>query len=213
MRTSRTQSELALVLRLQAGDADAVGELAAAYRGRIFQLAWRCLRNHEDAEELTQDVLLTVCRRIRTFRCDSALSSWIHRITFNAAMSRLRRSRLRRQFERNGLDGRPVSGEISLSEAVPDPIDTAPGAEDLMCRAQLRARLSAALVQLPEPFRDCLVLRDVRGLSTREASTVLRIKPETLKSRVHRGRRLLQRRLAPGLLGIAPSEPRWFRGL
>ncbi len=206
MRTSRSQPELALVARLQAGDRDAVGDLAAAYGGRIFQLALRCLRNREDAEELTQDVLLIVCRRIGTFRCDSALSSWIHRITFNAAMSRLRRSRLRRRFERPGFDRVPPRGEGGHSRALPDPIDSAPAADDLMLRAELGARLGVALVQVPEPFRNCLELRDVQGLSTREASAVLRLKPQTLKSRVHRGRRMLQRRLEASLWAPAPRS-------
>jgi RNA polymerase sigma-70 factor (ECF subfamily) len=206
VRRARSKSELALVLRLQAGDGDAVSELAAAYGGRIFQLAFRCLRNREDAEELTQDVLLIVCRRIRTFRCDSALSSWIHRITFNAAMSRLRRARLRRRFERTGFDRAPLRDEGGFPRAIPDPIDTTPAADELMLRAELRARLDAALVHVPEPFRNCLELRDVQGLSTREASAVLCIKPQTLKSRVHRGRRILQRRLKTGLWALAPGN-------
>jgi len=206
VRTSRTKSELALILRLQAGDGDAVAELATAYSGRIFQLAVRCLKSHEDAEELTQDVLFTVWRRIRTFRSDSALSSWIHRITFNAAMSRLRRSRLRRRYERGSTEGLAPPGKGAMVRTEPDPVDPAPGAEDRMLRAQLRTRLSSALVEVPAPFRDCLVLRDVRGLSTREASAALRIKPQTLKSRVHRGRRLLRRRLEAGPWAVAPRS-------
>ena len=63
---------------------------------KIFQLAFRYLRNHEDAEEVVQDVLLKVFRKIELFRGDSALSSWIYRITFNTAMSRLRRTRAMR---------------------------------------------------------------------------------------------------------------------
>jgi RNA polymerase sigma-70 factor, ECF subfamily len=191
---SRTTPELALILRLRAGDGDAVAELASTYGPRIFQLALRCLKNHEDAEELTQDVLWTVWRRIRTFRCDSALSSWIHRITFNAAMSRLRRSTLRRRWELNSVERSAVPAGGS-SRGVLQPIDPGPAPDDLIFRTELSARLGAALLEVPEPFRGCLVLRDVHGLSTREASGVLRIKPQTLKSRVHRGRRMLRRRL------------------
>jgi RNA polymerase sigma-70 factor (ECF subfamily) len=194
VRTSRTTAELALVLRLRAGDGDAVAELASTYGPRIFQLAVRCLKNHEDAEELTQDVLWTVWRRIRTFRCDSALSSWIHRITFNAAMSRLRRSTLRRRYELNSLERFSIPRGGSPGP-IPQPIDPGPAPDDLIFRTELSARLGAALLEVPEPFRNCLVLRDVHGLSTREASGMLRIKPQTLKSRVHRGRRMLRRRL------------------
>ena len=82
-----------LLERLQAGDDQALGDLADTYSARIYQLAFRYLRNKEDAEEVTQDVLFKVYRNIGTFRGDSALSSWIYRITFNTAMSRLRTAR------------------------------------------------------------------------------------------------------------------------
>src|SRR5712671_316224 len=79
-----------LLKRLQQGDEQALSDLADAYRTKIYQLAFRYLRNHEDAEEVTQDVLFKVFRKVADFRGDAALSSWIYRITFNAAMSRLR---------------------------------------------------------------------------------------------------------------------------
>src|SRR5436309_10964115 len=79
-----------LLARLQAGDEQAMAELADAYRSKIFQLAFRYLRNREDAEEVAQDVLYKVYRKVGEFRGDAALSSWIYRITFNAAMSRMR---------------------------------------------------------------------------------------------------------------------------
>ncbi len=73
--------------------------LSSLYGAKIYQLAFRYMRNHEDAEEVVQDVLLKVFRKIELFRGDSALSSWIYRITFNTAMSRLRRTRLSRLAE------------------------------------------------------------------------------------------------------------------
>src|SRR3954463_3391395 len=79
-----------LLARLQSGDEQALADLADAYSSKIYQLAFRYLRNHEDAEEVTQDVLYKVFRKVGEFRGDAALSSWIYRITFNAAMSRLR---------------------------------------------------------------------------------------------------------------------------
>src|SRR5262245_65953693 len=82
--------EAQLVERLKAGDEKGLTDLAETYSSKIYQLAFRYLRNREDAEELTQDVLYKVYRKIDAFRGDSALSSWIYRITFNAAMSRLR---------------------------------------------------------------------------------------------------------------------------
>src|ERR1700750_2782528 len=89
-------AEQALLARLKSGDEGAVPDLAAAYSSKIYQLAFRYLRNREDAEEVTQDVLYKVYRNVGTFRGDSALSSWIYRITFSAAMSRMRTIRYQR---------------------------------------------------------------------------------------------------------------------
>src|SRR6185436_10916163 len=91
--------DLELLNRLQAGDQRALGDLADAYSAKIYQLAFRYLRNKEDAEEVVQDVLFKVYRKVGAFRGDSALSSWIYRITFNAAMSRLRTARYQRSQE------------------------------------------------------------------------------------------------------------------
>src|SRR5215203_7084668 len=85
-----------LLARLQAGDESALRDLAEAYGSKIYQLAFRYLRNKEDAEEVVQDVLYKVHRKVGSFRGDAALSSWIYRITFNTAMSRLRTARYQR---------------------------------------------------------------------------------------------------------------------
>src|SRR3982751_1512916 len=85
-----------LLARLRRGDEQALADLADELGTKIYQLAFRYLRNKEDAEEVTQDVLYKVYRKIDAFRGDAALSSWIYRITFNAAMSRLRTAKYQR---------------------------------------------------------------------------------------------------------------------
>src|SRR5215203_4373308 len=97
MRQPNADSQL--IGRMQAGDGTAVTDLSSTYGPRIHQLAFRYLKNWEDAEEVTQDVLMKVHRKIDAFRGDAALSSWIYRITFNTAMSRLRTSRYSRPLE------------------------------------------------------------------------------------------------------------------
>src|SRR5499425_3812216 len=95
----RTPTDQELVTRLQAGDENALRDVAEAYGSKIYQLAFRYLRNKEDAEEVTQDVLFKVYRKVDAFRGDAALSSWIYRITFNAAMSRLRTAKYQRSHD------------------------------------------------------------------------------------------------------------------
>ena len=180
----------ALLHRLQAGDEQAVSELVDTYGQRIYQLAFRYLRNREDAEEVTQDVLFKVYRKVSAFRGDAALSSWIYRITFNTAMSRLRTAKHQpmpsdEAVTREG--NRPVKRE---------PADWSDLADEQVLRAELRRRVMRAVLALPAIYRAPVMLRDLQGLSTEEASARLRVKDQTLKSRLHRGRLILRRQLA-----------------
>ena len=94
--TNTPSKDQELLTRLKAGDETAIRDVAEAYGSKIYQLAFRYLRNKEDAEEVTQDVLFKVYRKVDAFRGDAQLSSWIYRITFNAAMSRLRTAKYQR---------------------------------------------------------------------------------------------------------------------
>src|SRR3954466_8192106 len=114
-----------LLARLQSGDERALGDLSDAYSSKIYQLAFRYLRNKEDAEEITQDVLFKVYRKVDAFRGDAQLSSWIYRITFNAAMSRLRTARYQRaQAEDRRAAPRGSRGRRPRSAGPPRPPTT-----------------------------------------------------------------------------------------
>lgn len=186
----QADTERELIGRMQAGDSTAVTELSATYGPRIHQLAFRYLKNWEDAEEVAQDVLMKVHRKIGAFRGDAALSSWIYRITFNTAMSRLRTNRFSRPNEVSAADIN-AGGELTPQE----PADWSSLADDGVLRTQMRERLIDALTMLPEVYRIPVILRDIQGLSTEEASAVLKVKPQTLKSRLHRGRLILRQHL------------------
>lgn len=191
--------ERELIGRMQAGESTAVADLASTYGPRIHQLALRYVKNWEDAEEVTQDVLMKVYRKIDAFRGDAALSSWIYRITFNTAMSRLRSRRASRASEQQHETLFNEAGEQPVAE----PADWSSLADDAVMRAQMRKRLIGALTLLPSVYRVPVLLRDIHGLSTEEASAVLHVKPQTLKSRLHRGRLLLRTELGDFAAGIA----------
>ena len=195
----QADQERQLIGRMQGGDGAAVAELASTYGPRIHQLALRYVKNWEDAEEVTQDVLLKVYRKIDAFRGDAALSSWIYRITFNTAMSRLRSARASRTTEVQAPEH--VSGELT-DRQTHEPADWSSLADDHVLRGQMRARLIASLGELPVVYRVPVILRDIQGLSTEEASAVLRVKPQTLKSRLHRGRLMLREHLADFADGV-----------
>ena len=203
----RTQDRL-LVSRLQAGDQSAVQELADTYGPRILQLAMRHMRNREDAEEVTQDVLLKVHQKIGLFRGDAALSSWIYRITFNTAMSRLRHDRTARlaSEERDRALARIESGD-QQRPAPREAADWSHMPDEELLRVQLRDAFDAAVADLPEIYRVPVVLRDIQGLTTEEASSRLKVKDQTLKSRLHRGRLLLRERLQAFKDGLTLHRP------
>ena len=202
----RTQDRL-LVAGLQAGDQAAVRELAVRYGPRIQQLAMRHMKNREDAEEVTQDVLLKVHRKIHAFRGDAALSSWIYRITFNTAMSRLRQNRAARAAaqERDRVEALLETGEQARTLA--EPADWSRMPDEHVMRAQLREALAAAVAELPEIYRAPVVLRDIEGLTTEEASSRLKVKDQTLKSRLHRGRLMLREKLEVFRSGLGLHRP------
>src|SRR5436189_6161345 len=181
-----------LLVRLKEGEDSALAELADTYGSRIYQLAFRYLRNREDAEEVTQDVLYKVYRKVEAFRGESALSSWIYRITFNAAMSRLRTAPLQRtRTDEESSRWRDESPPQRQAEVA----DWSNMADEGLYRRQLRRRLLKAVLALPAIYRAPVVLRDIQGLTTEEASARLRVKDQTLKSRLHRGRVILRKQL------------------
>jgi RNA polymerase sigma-70 factor (ECF subfamily) len=195
-----------LLRRLQQGDESALTELAAQYGSKIYQLAFRYLRNHEDAEEVTQDVLYKVFRKIGEFRGDAALSSWIYRITFNSAMSRLRSASYQRAQDEQ-REPVPVEGEDATVTSMQEVADWSNMADEHLLRAQLRRRLVRAVLALPAIYRAPVVLRDLQGMSTEEASAMLRVKDQTLKSRLHRGRLILRKQLADFAGGLTLHRP------
>ena len=195
---AQTATTRNLVERLKAHDPAAVADLSDSYGAKIYQLAFRYLRNREDAEEVAQDVLLKVHQKIEAFRGDAALSSWIYRITFNAAMSRLR------EFKQH----LPNAAEPAIDEETGRPlrrdvVDWSPLADEETLRKEMRQALVRALKEMPALYRAPVILRDVQGLTTEEASAVLHVKEQTLKSRLHRGRLMLREQLADFASGLS----------
>jgi RNA polymerase sigma-70 factor, ECF subfamily len=202
----RDPKEQTLLTRLQAGDERALAELAGAYGSKIFQLAFRYLKNKEDAEEIVQDVLYKVYRNVGTFRGEAALSSWIYRITFNSAMSRLRTAQYQRSQAEDRKDA-ASDADDSLNPNAREAADWSSMADEGMLRSQLRRRVLRAILALPAIYRAPVMLRDIQGMSTEEASAMLRVKDQTLKSRLHRGRLILRKQLADFAGGLSMHRP------
>jgi RNA polymerase sigma-70 factor, ECF subfamily len=163
------------------------------YAPRVFHLARRMLGNQQDAEDVTQEVLLQVVRKLDTFRGESQFPTWLHRVTVNAALA-LRRKRSRREekqlidpLERFDDDGKHTH-HVRPWLSRPD--------QPLMDEERKKL-IERAIGELPEAYRDVLVLADVEQLANAEIGDMLGLSVAAVKSRLHRARLMMRDLLAP----------------
>ena len=192
----RLDADASLVEALRRREPSAAEELVARFGARAYRLAWGITRNAEDAEEAVQDAFLNVTRKTDTFRGDSAFRSWIYRIVSNAACQKRRGPANRR-------------AELSLDVVLPvfhedgrhaEPIaDWSPAVDDPSRRTELRLALTAAMAELPADYQTVVLLHDVEGLSNSEVAETLGISVGNAKTRVHRARLFLRKRLAEAM--------------
>ncbi len=194
-------ADRALLERLRAGEEGAYEELVRTHGGRLLAVARRFLRNEEDARDAVQDAFASAFRSIDGFEGQAQLSTWLHRIVVNASLMRLRRAR--RKPEESIEDLLPGFLENGHLERPPSPWRR----EDLdpAERAELRELVLDKIQQLPEGYRNVLMLRDVEDLDTEESAQALGISPGAVKTRLHRARQALRELLEPHLREDAPE--------
>lgn len=184
--------DAALVEQLRRQDAGAAEALVGTYGHRVYRLAIRITGNASDAEEVVQDALWTVVRKIDTFRGESAFGSWLYRIVANAAYQKARGQRRRTEIS---LDDVLPAFRADGRHAVPI-ADWSPAVDDSSRQTELRMALTTALAALPADYRTAVVLHDVEGLSNLEVAEMLNLSVANVKTRVHRARLFLRKRLA-----------------
>ncbi|PYM95931.1 MAG: RNA polymerase subunit sigma [Candidatus Rokuibacteriota bacterium] len=191
--------DLELLLAIRDGDGGALEILADRYAAKIYRLAFGITRNEADAEEVVQDVLLTLARKGGSFQWRSAVGSWIYRITTNAALNKRRGKR--REVETALEDLLPAfkddghrDGERSFVLA-----DWPQNPEAELLSGERRVILERAIDSLPEHYRAVLVLRDVEELSNERVAEILDESVASVKSRLHRARMVLREALTRAL--------------
>ena len=167
-----------LIARVLAGDREAARELYDAHAPRVFRLAYRLTGDQEVAKELTQESFIRAFAQLGTFRGDSALSTWLHRVTVSVVSNGMRKVKRFR------------AREADLDEAVPM-------AGPRLADPDLRDRLYRAIDELPEIYRITVVMHDVEGYTHEEIASVLGVAEGTCKSRLSVARAQLREKLAP----------------
>jgi RNA polymerase sigma-70 factor (ECF subfamily) len=193
VETRKVDGDAGLVEALRREDPEAPELLVERFGDRVYRLALRITGSNEDAEEAAQDALWTAARKIQMFKGESAFGSWLYRITANAAYQKLRSRRSK-------------AAEIAIDDVLPafddagrhfEPMDDwSNRVDEKALQGELRRALADAIGALPPDYRTALVLHDVEGLSNPDIAEALGISLPAVKSRVHRSRLFVRKRLA-----------------
>lgn len=183
------------------GDQGYFEELIGRYSSKAYNLAFRLTRNKEDAEEVLQDVFTTIHKKLDSFEGKSSFSSWMYRITVNAGLMKLRK---RRQDKSS-----PVENLLPQIEFIQrENGNFVPHGGDVTLRKQLSAILEKAIKDLPEEYKSVFILRDVDGLTSKEVAKIMELSIPAVKSRLHRARLMLRKKLAPFYREFTTGEAR-----
>jgi RNA polymerase sigma-70 factor (ECF subfamily) len=186
---AKEPTDLELVRLIKKGSEEAFDTIVRKYETKVFNLAMSLTRHREDAEEVLQDVFVTLYKKVGSFQGKSAFSSWLYRITVNAAFMRIRKNR---QEKSTPVDNITSAMELESSEH-DKPLF--PSSESITLNEELKATLHGAIARLPDEYRNVFILRDVDGLTNRETGKILKLSTPAVKSRLHRARGMLRKKL------------------
>lgn len=191
--TSRASLDAELVARAQSGDADAFATLFHTHKPRVYSLCLRMTNNTAEAEDVTQEAFLQVFRKLSTFRGDSALSTWLHRIAVNTVLMRFRK----KSFSELSLD------EPSTKNADAKPVRREFGTRDRRLAGSIdRIALIQAIRELPEGYRTVFLLHEVEGYEHKEIAAFLGCSTGNSKSQLHKAKMRIRELL------LEPQEDR-----
>lgn len=193
--------EADLVRRARARDAGAVRAILQANNRRLYRIARGILRDDSEAEDVVQETYVRAFTHLNDFRADSSLGTWLARIAMNEALGRLRRRRT------NPLNSVPEAElEANIVQFPRSPASEDP--ERSMAQRQIQEFVEHAVDELPEPFRLVFITRVIEGMDVEETAQLLGVKAETVKTRLHRARRMLranvEKKIGPVVLDAFP---------
>ena len=183
-----------LIERFKNGDEDAFDQLVRKYSNRAYSIAYGILANREDAEEVAQDVFIRIHRALPFFRGDSEFTTWMYRIATNLAKNKYRWNKTRGSKVTDSLNA-PIEGTGGDDALYRDALDESLSPDEALQFKELERRTTEELQNLPDMYREILVLRNIREMSYEDIAQMLSCKLGTVKSRIARAREELRRRL------------------
>jgi RNA polymerase sigma-70 factor, ECF subfamily len=169
------EDDRAVVRRIRGGDREALGDLINSYQKRILSVAYKMTGEWHAAQDIAQDVFVTLIEKIDTFDMERNFFSWIYRVAINRCIDHLRR----RQRAQAYL-------------TVPEAPRAALTSEDLLIKAEMRRRVQTLLARLPLPYRTVLILRDIEGIDTERIAAIIDVVPATARWRIFQARKLFR---------------------
>jgi RNA polymerase sigma-70 factor (ECF subfamily) len=200
-----SELERSLLKRLRDRDERAFRELVAAHRDRVFNIAFRMLGNRQHAEDVAQEVFITVFKHIDTFREESKFSTWLYRVAVNHSKNRIKYLSRRHEKDRDEINDDTTSGS-SGNGAIGASVPSSP--QRALEGAQMETVLAKAIKELDPEQAEVIILRDIEELSIEEICAITELPDGTVKSRLHRARLVLRKKLQRHGIGQAggPDE-------
>ena len=200
-------AEDGIIARILAGERDLFHELIRPYEKLLYSMVFSMLRNEAEAEDAAQMAVIQAYTNLARYRGESRFSTWLVTIALNEGRTRLRKAGTLRE---ESIDALSEETSSDYTPALLTDWREIPSAA--LERKEVRCLLKKAIAQLPALYREVLVLRDVEGLDIEETAHALSITPASVKVRLHRARRMMQKYLAPELKQYAPKSKSWLGG-
>src|SRR5438270_13800202 len=198
-------TEAELVRRARLRDEAAVRAIMQSNNRRLYRLARGILRNDSEAEDVVQETYVRALTHLEEFRGDSSLATWLARIAMNEALGRLRR-------QRPGVELSSLPPGTLEAQIIQFPLSSVDDPEKSMAQREIQHVVEHAIDELPEAFRLVFITRVIEGMNVEETAEILQLRPETVKTRLHRARTMLrdnvERKIGPVVMEAFPFAGR-----
>lgn len=186
------KEDMELIRRFLSGDQESFTGLVVKYQNKVYNLCFRVMGEHAEAQDMAQEIFLTVHKSLKNFRGDSLFSTWIFRVTVNHCKNRIKYLGRRKYYSSVSID-KPLETEDGdfyqvVTDEEPDP-------ESQLESRQIQDVVQAAIATLDSDHRMVIVLRDIQEMSYEEIAEIVGVKVGTVKSRIHRARSELKKKL------------------